>query len=37
MIDYWSKLNLDECWSERERYNKIMNYIDKKLNENEDD
>ena len=34
MIDYWSKLKLDECWSEKQRYNKIMNYI---LNEDEDD
>lgn len=27
MIDYWSKLNIDECWSEKERFNMIMNYI----------
>ena len=35
-IDYWSKLKLNECWSERERFNIIMNYIDEKLGENED-
>jgi len=26
-VDYWSKLKLDECWSKKERFNKIMNYI----------
>jgi hypothetical protein len=26
-VDYWSKLKLNECWSERERFNIIMNYI----------
>ena len=35
-IDYWSKFKLNECWSERERFNIIMNYIDEKLGENED-
>lgn len=35
MTDYWSKLELNECWSEKQRYNKIMNYIDKKLSEEE--
>lgn len=34
MIDYWSKLNIDECWSEKERFNMIMNYI---LNEKDKD
>ena len=34
MIDYWSKLKLNECWSERERFNIIMNYI--KENESDD-
>lgn len=34
-VDYWSKLKLDECWSEKERFNKIMNYIME--TENEDD
>lgn len=34
MIDYWSKLNLNECWSEKERFNMIMNYI---LNNEEDE
>lgn len=34
-VDYWAKLKLDECWSEKQRFNKIMNYI---MNEeNEDD
>ena len=36
MTDYWSKLELNECWSEKQRYNKIMNYIDKKLNGEEE-
>lgn len=27
MIDYWSKLKLDECWSEKQRFNRIMNHI----------
>lgn len=36
-IDYWSKLNLNECWSEKQRFNIIMKYIDDKLNKNEDD
>ena len=27
MIDYWNKLKLDECWSKKQRFNKIMNYI----------
>lgn len=26
-IDYWSKLKLDECWSKKERFNKIMSYL----------
>lgn len=25
MTDYWSKLKLNECWSEKERYNLILN------------
>lgn len=33
MTDYWTKLKLNECWSERERFNIIMNYI----MENDDD
>lgn len=36
MTDYWSKLELNECWSEKQRYNKIMNYIDKKLSGEEE-
>lgn len=35
MIDYWKELKLDECWSKKERFNKIMNYIMNQ--ENEDD
>ena len=27
MIDYWSKLKINECWSEKQRYNIIMNHI----------
>lgn len=27
MIDYWSKLKLDECWSKQKRFNIMMNYI----------
>jgi len=34
MVDYWSKLKLDECWSKKDRFNKIMNYI---MNEVEND
>ena len=30
MIDYWSKLKLNEAWSKKERFNYIMNYIDEK-------
>ena len=33
MIDYWSKLKLDECWSKKERFNKIMNYINEEVND----
>lgn len=33
MIDYWSKLKLNECWSEKQRYNIIMNAL---LNEEEE-
>lgn len=36
MKDYWAELKLNECWSEKERFNIIMNYIDEKLEENED-
>ena len=32
--DYWSKLKLNECWSEKQRYNILMNYIIEKLNSN---
>lgn len=35
MKDYWSELQLNECWSEKERFNIIMNYIDEKLNEDD--
>ena len=31
-MDYWSKLKLNECWSERERYNILMSFIDEKIN-----
>ena len=34
-VDYWSKLKLNECWSERERFNKIMNYIDEQISSND--
>lgn len=27
MRDYWKELKLNECWSERERYNYIMNLV----------
>lgn len=27
MKDYWSKLKLNECWSEKERFNLLMNTI----------
>ena len=31
-MDYWSKLKLNECWSERERYNILMSVIDERIN-----
>ena len=31
MKDYWSKLKLNECWSDKQRFNIIMDYIDSKL------
>lgn len=31
MKDYWSELQLNECWSQKERYNILMTYIDEKL------
>lgn len=38
MIDYWSKLKIDECWSEKERFNMMMNYIKEGVqNTNQDD
>lgn len=37
MIDYWSKLKLDECWSKKERFNKVMNYIQGELEEKEEE
>lgn len=27
MRDYWKELKLNECWSEKQRFNIIMNYI----------
>lgn len=35
MIDYWSKLKLNECWSEKQRYNILLNVIDKRINNTE--
>lgn len=35
MIDYWSKLKLNECWSDKQRFNIIMNYIESELNSND--
>ena len=35
MKDYWSKLNINECWSEKQRFNIIMNYINSELNEDD--
>lgn len=34
MIDYWSKLKLNECWSNKQRFNIIMNEI---LNSNDNE
>ena len=31
MTDYWSKLKVNECWSEKEQYNFILNYLDSKI------
>ena len=33
--DYWSKLQINECWSEKERFNFIMNKLDELSNEDE--
>lgn len=33
MTDYWSKLNINECWSEKQRYNFILNYVDSLVGE----
>ncbi len=27
MRDYWTELKLNECWSTRQRYNRIMNIV----------
>ena len=35
MKDYWSKLNINECWSEKQRFNFIMNYVDSLIEEEE--
>lgn len=37
MIDYWKELGLKESWSKKERFNFIMNYIDEKLGNSDDD
>ena len=37
MIDYWSKLKLDECWSKKERFNKVMNYINSEVGNEEEE
>lgn len=34
-IDYWSKLKLNECWSEKQRFNIIMNYIMSEQDDND--
>ena len=31
-MDYWSKLKLNECWSERQRYNILLNTINERIN-----
>ena len=30
-IDYWSKLKLNECWDERQRFNIMMSAIHEKI------
>ncbi len=37
MKDYWSELKLNECWSEKQRFNIIMNYIFADEDDTEDD
>ena len=37
MKDYWSKLKLNECWSDKQRFNIIMDYIDSRVNGEKDD
>lgn len=32
MVDYWSKLKLNECWSEKQRYNILLNTINERIN-----
>ncbi len=34
MVDYWSKLGLNEAWSKKERFNYIMNYVDELASSN---
>ena len=36
MKDYWSELQLNECWSQKQRYNILMTYIDEKLGATEE-
>lgn len=31
-MDYWSKLKLNECWSEKQRYNILLNTINERIN-----
>ena len=37
MKDYWSKLKLNECWSEKQRFNIIMNYVDSLVEDEEEE
>ena len=37
MIDYWKELGLKEKKKKKERFNFIMNYIDEKLGNSDDD
>lgn len=37
MIDYWNKLKLDECWSKKQRFNIMMNYINGEVNSTNQD
>ena len=36
-VDYWSKLKLNECWNDKQRFNIMMTAIHEKINEANND